>query len=487
MSAVPRVIVCGAGLTGLTTAWQLRRLGVDVTVLDAATHVGGVIQSVQRDGYLVERGPNSCTLTPDLATLVESLALTSSLRPAAPQAQQRYIVRGGVPLVVPTSPRTMITSPLFGLAGKLRVLREPWIGARTTSGDESVADFVRRRLGTEPLHYAIDPFVSGVYAGDPERLSVGHAFPRLAAMEREHGSLVRAMIASGRQARVARTAGDPATGRHTMVSFTGGMQMLPVALADRIGHDRMQLDTRVLAIEPRDAGANVIVERNGERRTLEADLVISTLPLHALSSIALPADADAALDQLRTVPYPPVASLALGFRRADVAHALDGFGCLVPSREQRKTLGVLFTSTLFEGRAPEGEVLLTCFVGGTRHPELGTAATDALLEVVIPELAALLSITGAPTFVEHTSWPRAIPQYNVGHDANIHAAEALEVLVPGLLVDGQFRRGVSVGDCVASGAMIAQRALPVATAAALRRPSHAPSAVPARHEVIGAA
>lgn len=487
MSAVPRVIVCGAGLTGLTTAWQLQRLGVDVTVLDPATHVGGVIQSVQRDGYLVERGPNSCTLTPDLASLVESLALTSSLRPAAPQAQRRYIVRDGVPLVVPTSPRAMITSPLFGLAGKLRVLREPWIGVRTTSGDESVADFVRRRLGTDPLHYAVDPFVSGVYAGDPERLSVGHAFPRLAAMEREHGSLVRAMLVAGRQARVARNAGDPTTGRHTMVSFTGGMQMLPVALAGRIGHDRIHLDTRVMAIAPRDVGADVIVERHGARRTLEADLVVSTLPLHALSSLALPPDADDALAQLRTVPYPPVASLALGFRRSDVAHALDGFGCLVPSRERLKTLGVLFSNTLFDGRAPAGQVLLTCFVGGTRHPELGTASTDALLAVVIPELAALLGITGAPTFVEHTSWPRAIPQYNVGHDANIRAAEALEVLVPGLMVDGQFRRGVSVGDCVASGAMIAQRAFAVATSAALRRSSRAPSALPARHDAIGAA
>jgi len=487
MSVVPRVIVCGAGLTGLTTAWQLQRQGIDVTVLDAADDVGGVVQSVERDGYLVERGPNSCTLTPDLASLIESLALTASLRPAAPHAQRRYIVRDGVPVAVPSSPGAMLTSPLFGFAGKLRMLREPWIARRSADGDESVADFIRRRLGTDPLHYAVDPFVSGVYAGDPEQLSVGHAFPRLAAMEREHGSLVRAMMAAGRKARVARNAGDAASGGHTMVSFTGGMHTLPAALADRIGHDRIRLGTRVIAIEPHDVGANVLVEQNGERRRLEADLVISTLPLHALSSIALPSDADAALDQLRTVAYPAVASLALGFRRADVAHALDGFGCLVPSRERRKTLGMLFTSTLFEGRAPTGHVLLTCFIGGTRHPGLGTASTAALLDVVLPELAALLGITSGPTFVEHTSWPRAIPQYNVGHDANIRAAEALEVVVPGLLVDGQFRRGVSVGDCVASGAMIAARALPVATATALRRPSCPPRVVSAEHEAIGAA
>ena len=459
-SAVPpRVIVCGAGLTGLTTAWHLRRLGADVQVIEARDVVGGVMQSSFIDGYLVEHGPNSCMLTSELAHLVDSLALTPMLRPAAPDAQRRFIVRNGVPIVVPTSPLALLQSPLFSLAGKLRVLAEPFIARRTAVGDESVAAFVRRRLGNEPLTWAVDPFVSGVYAGDPEQLSVRHAFPRLAALEREHGSLLRGMIAGARRSRAARGQPGITTPRATMVSFVEGLGTLPVALADSIGQARIMRNARITGMEQVGAVTQLTVETHGERRTLQADVVISTLPLHVLTAMQLPAAVQADVEQLRTVHYPPVASLALGFSRADVAHALDGFGVLIPSAERCNTLGVLFSSTLFDGRAPDDCVLLTCFLGGVRHPELGVASTDDLVRLVQHELAAILGLTGAPTFVHHTVWPRAIPQYGIGHEANARAAERIEAAMPGLLIEGQFRRGISVGDCVTAGEVIARRAM----------------------------
>ena len=463
MPDVPHVIVCGAGLTGLTTAWQLRRSGVDVTVLEASDMVGGVIRTIRRDGFLVEQGPNSCTLTSELASLVDALGLTPQLRRAAPQATRRYIVRTGRALAVPASPLAMIRSPLFSATAKLRVLAEPFIGRRhVANDDESVGAFVRRRLGTEPLTWAVDPFVSGVYAGDPEHLSVRHAFPRLAAMERDHGSLVRGMIAAARGARTSSTNASSASRGHTMISFADGMAALPLALADDIGPANILCRARVVAIARDVDGLSVTVDRDGVLGVMRADAVVSTVPLHAFTQIALGDAATAAQATLGTIPYPPVVSLALGFRRADVAHPLDGFGCLVPSAEKRRTLGVLFSSTLFEKRAPDGHVLLTCFLGGVRQPEIAALSTDALVELVQPELAALLGVTGAPKFVERTLWPRAIPQYNVGHDRAALAAEAIEAIVPGLLVDGQFRRGVSVGDCVASGATIAARTLGLA-------------------------
>lgn len=462
MRPAPHVIVCGAGLTGLTTAWHLRRAGIHVTVVEANDTVGGVIQSTQRDGYLVEHGPNSCMLTDPLAALVDALELAPLLRVAAPQAQRRYIVRDGHALAVPSSPPAMLRSPLFSASAKLRVLAEPFIGRRTTTGDESVASFVRRRLGTEPLTWAVDPFVSGVYAGDPEQLSVRHAFPRLAALEREHGSLIRGMIASARKSRIAR--GQPGfTRAHaTMVSFADGMGSLPRALADSLGHANILRRTRVLAIAHDRGRSQVTVEHDGVRLTRSADAVISTLPLHALATIDIGPSAHAGVARLAAVPYPPVSSLALGFLRADVAHALDGFGMLVPSAERKRLLGVLFSSTLFEDRAPRDFVLLTCFLGGVRQPDVGRMETSALLELVRPELAAMLGVTGAPTFVQHTVWPQAIPQYNLGHDEVSRAADAVEAAVPGLLVDGQFRRGVSVGDCIAAGALIAARAMETA-------------------------
>ena len=177
MRPVPHVIVCGAGLTGLTTAWHLRRGGADVTVIEASDTVGGVMRSMRRDGYLVEHGPNSCMLTPELTQLVDTLGLTALLRPAAPQAQRRYIVRDGRALAVPASPGAMLRSPLFSLSAKLRILAEPFIGQRAAGNDESVAAFVRRRLGEEPLTWAVDPFVSGVYAGDPEQLERDACIP----------------------------------------------------------------------------------------------------------------------------------------------------------------------------------------------------------------------------------------------------------------------------------------------------------------------
>ncbi|MBC7843872.1 MAG: protoporphyrinogen oxidase [Gemmatimonadaceae bacterium] len=481
MSEVPHVIVCGAGLTGLTTAWQIRRSGIDVTVLEASDVVGGVMRTTHRDGYLVEQGPNSCMLTAELAALIEALELTPRLLRAAPQAQRRYIVRGGRALAVPASPFEMIRSPLFSVAAKLRVLAEPFIGRRTDVADESVAAFVRRRLGREPLTWAVDPFVSGVYAGDPEQLSVRHAFPRLAALEREHGSLVRGMIAAARHNRASPPNAASSGGRHTMISFADGMATLPLALVDDIGQANILRRSRVVAIARDDDGMVVTVERDGVRRTIRADAVVSTLPLHAFTQITLDDAADAARASLDAIAYPPVVSLALGFRRADVAHPLDGFGCLVPSAENRRTLGVLFSSTLFEQRAPEGHVLLTCFLGGARQADIAMLDVDALVDVVQPELAALLGVTGAPKFVERTLWPQAIPQYNVGHDAAARAADAIEAIVPGLVVDGQFRRGVSVGDCVASGSMIAARTLALAQANAdarvtqgERRPVHTP-------------
>jgi protoporphyrinogen/coproporphyrinogen III oxidase len=453
----PRVIVAGAGVTGLTTAWHLSQRGVDVVVIEAEDEVGGVMRSTWRDGYLVEHGPNSCHLTPELLQLIDALHLGASVQPAAPDAQRRYIVRRGVSRAVPTSPQAMLSSPLFSLAGKLRILAEPLIAPYAGTSDESVGAFIRRRLGAEPLRWAVDPFVSGVYAGDPEQLSVRHAFPTLFALEKEHGSLVRGMFA---RQRAAKASGSRGGARAAMISFADGMGMLPLTLAAQLGSSSVQLGARITAVQPGNTGCRVSIQyRDGQREEVDAASVVSTLPMHALARVELPDACAAPLAQLRTLSYPPVASLALGFRRADVAHALDGFGCLVPSAEGRTILGVLFSSTLFPNRAPDGMVLLTCFVGGTRQPQRGLESTDVLVERILPELQSMFGVCGAPKFIQHSIWPHAIPQYNLGHDRIVSAAEAVEAALPGLFVDGQFRRGVSVGDCVAAGARIAQRAL----------------------------
>ena len=426
-------------------------------MVDAGDAPGGVMRSVARDGWLAERGPNSCMLTPDVAAMVDACGATPSLLRAAPAGHVRYIVRDGRPVALPMSPPAFLRTPLFGAAGKLRILREPFVARRTATGDESIADFVRRRLGPEVLDWAIDPFVSGVYAGDPERLSVGHAFPRLVALEREHGSLIRGAIAMARRRGTARTTEAASGQRGAMISFRGGMETFPAAIARTLG-PRVQCATRLVALAPRaEGGVRAVLERDGVRADVDADAVALTLPLHALAHVALPDAARAHVAALGACRYPAVHSLALGFRREQVAHPLDGFGMLVPRREGRTLLGTLFSSSLFPDRAPAGHVLLTCFVGGMRRPELADADTAALLPVLLAELDTLLGLRGAPVFVEHSAWANAIPQYELGHDAIVSAAEALEAVLPGVVLDGQFRRGVSVGDCVAAGAVVAAR------------------------------
>jgi protoporphyrinogen/coproporphyrinogen III oxidase len=451
------VIVCGAGLTGLVTAWHLQQQGVRVTVLEAEAAVGGVMQTTSHDGFLVEHGPNSCTLTAEIQHIVHALDLDAVVRNAAPDAQRRFIVHRGILCAMPGAPMALVRSPLLSIAAKLRLLVEPFIGRYTGEDDESVAAFARRRLGTEVLTSAFDPFVSGVYAGDPEQLSVRHAFPRLAALEREHGSIVRGAMHAARRTRLADTSDGAAAPRHTMISFADGMATLPRRLAASLASGTILHRARVRAIASHADGCAVTVERDGTLESLRAATIVSTLPLHALQHVALPQAAEASVTRLASVRYPAVASLALGFRRSDVRHALDGFGCLIPSVEDRRTLGILFSSTLFDDRAPADQILLTCFTGGTRHPELGTATMQTLRDVLLPELRALLGITGLPTFAHHAAWPHAIPQFERGYDSVLAAADDIERSIPGLLVDGQFRRGVSVGDCVAAGATIAAR------------------------------
>jgi oxygen-dependent protoporphyrinogen oxidase len=348
------------------------------------------------------------------------------------------VVRGGQPVPVPLSPPQVLTTPLLSLAGRLRLLREPFVAP--FRGDESVAAKVRRRLGPEALDYLVEPFVAGVFAGDPERLSARHAFPRAKALEAEHGSFLRGMRAAARRTPGARR--GPVS-----FSFAEGMEELPRTLAAALG-DAVHLGAPVHAIRRTEDGWEV---RRAGAVPETFDAVVLAMPAHALGRVELDAAGADALLAVSEIPHAPIAVVALGFRREAVAHALDGFGMLVPRVERRRILGTLFTSSLFTGRAPAEHVLLTTFVGGERNPELASLPTDRLTAVVWEELSALLGVRSAPVLVHHAAWERAIPQYVLGHGERRDAMDALEGRNPGLLLAGSFRAGVSVGDTLASG------------------------------------
>ncbi len=446
MSDSPRSIaILGAGITGLTAAHRLTQHGHRVRVFEASDRVGGAIRTeVTADGWLIESGPNTLLSgDPAFAALVAELGLASELISAAPAAKHRYIVRRGRPVPLPLSPLALIPSPLLSVGAKARVFREMRFRSRLRDTDVNLAALVREHFGDEIVDYVLNPFVTGIYAGDPEKLSARHAFPKLWAAEQAHGSLLRA------QAAAAKTRAPDAG----IVSFRRGLQTLPDALAARLSAGALALNRKVVALTPGSAWTVSCDDGSSEN----FDVVVAALPAPALATLRI--GAAAPLAPLDTIVHPPVASLFLGYRREQVAHALDGFGLLVPAVESHSLLGVLFSSTLFPGRAPADHVALTVLAGGTRQPELARLSADALLARIVPDLEKLLGARGAPVFQRHAFWPRAIPQYDLGYERHLAAIAAVERTHPGLFIGGQVCDGIALPACLAAGERLAQRAL----------------------------
>jgi len=436
------VVVVGAGLSGLTAAFRLTRQGVGVAVIESAARPGGVIGSVRRDGALYERGPNSgLDTTPLINELLADAAIAGERIDASAEAARRYILRNGALSALPTSPPAFFGTPLFSWKAKLALLREPFVKPAAADAEETVAAFVRRRLGNEFLDYAIEPFVAGIYAGDPDRLSVPAAFPRLAALEQKYGSLIRGQIMGARERK---KSAEKAKNAAVSFSFREGMQTLTDALARGLHID---YGVRAAGLRREADGTFVLeCERGGERFELRARSVVLAVPAYEAARIIGRIAAEV-VPALEAIVYPPVATVASCYRRADVVHPLDGFGFLAPRKESPPILGCLFSSSMFSGRADASTVLLTTFVGGVRSAPLALKSEEELAASVS---AALQGYLGAqrPLWQVVTRWPQAIPQYTLGHLQRIAAVERVEAAVPGLRFGANWRGGVSVADCI---------------------------------------
>jgi oxygen-dependent protoporphyrinogen oxidase len=453
-----KVAIIGGGITGLTAAHILKEGGADVTVLDAADRPGGVIRTVREGGFLAENGPNSILLTsPVIMEVVRSLGLADHVLTPGDVAKNRFIVRRGKPIPLPLSPAQFLTTPLFSASAKLGLLREPFVGRAPAEAEESLAQFVRRRLGREFLDYAINPFVAGVYAGDPEQLSVRHSFPKLHALEQKHGSLIRGQLFGAKERKRRADKGRNEAG---MISFDAGLQLLTDTLAGRIGAG-FTPRTAIASLHRLAGGWEAVPVHGAPVGGFDAVLYAGTA--YALAGLPIvngrapsPAGGLSVLSEIR---YPPVSSLTLGFRRDDVGHPLNGFGVLIPEVEPFAILGALFTSSLFPGRAPDGFVTVTCYLGGTRRPETASGETGEVVETAIADLRKLLDLRGEPVFVHRAYYERAIPQYNVGYGRYLDAMAAAEKAHPGLFIAGSFRDGISLGNSIVSGHDAGKRVL----------------------------
>ncbi|MBX2992014.1 MAG: protoporphyrinogen oxidase [Bacteroidetes bacterium] len=446
------VVVVGAGISGLTAAYWLHKAGIDVTVLEKNNAAGGTMRTLSEDGWLIETGPNSALeTTPLFNEMFEGLGILNERLYADERSNNRYILRDGKLQALPMSPGAFLGTSLWSVGGKLRLLKEPFIGK--AEKEETIAEFVERRLGREFLDYAINPFVAGVYAGNPEQLSVRAAFPKLYALEEKYGGLIRGMI-KGAKERKQRA--EKAKDRARMFSFLNGMETFPQAIGARLG-DRLRLGREVLSVSRNDNFAIALVE-SGRERSISADAVIVATPASTASGVIkqLGGSLSSSLNQIY---YPPVAEVFLGFRREQIKRSLDGFGFLVPAKEQRKILGTIWSSVLFPGRAPEGHLAMTTFVGGSRQPELCDRDDTELVKMVTTELKALMNVAGDPVFSRIVRWPKAIPQYNLGYDKIVQEMERCEYNNPGLYFCSNFKGGIAVGDCVMNGKKVAEKIL----------------------------
>ena len=460
------VAIIGAGVTGLTAAFCLKRRGIPVTVYEASGRVGGVIQSIRQDGYLAEFGPNTILETsPKITQLVRDAGLETRRFDPAPEAGASYVVRYRQPIAMPGSLLGFFTTKLFSAKAKLAVLREPFVAPRRDGKEENIAEFVVRRLGQEFLDHAIDALVAGVYAGDPCKLSVTQAFPKLGQLEARYGSLIKGQIFGARERK---RRGEIAKDRAPKFSFDEGLQVLPETLRERLG-EAVRLNTAVTRLTQTGTGWLLDLRDCGQVARAEHSAVIYAGTAFKLAELEVQAQMPLHFMTFGEIRYPPVASVVLGFRREDVAHPCEGFGMLIPKVEGFRILGTIFSSSLFPNRAPAGHLTLTSYVGGERYPELASLPPEKLFEVTREDLRVLLGVKGKPTFQHSVFYPKAIPQYNIGYGRFRELMTEAERKAPGLFFAGHYRDGVSLSDSIVSGCNVVERAGEYLATASLAR------------------
>lgn len=445
-------LIIGAGLSGLTTAYYLKQAGFSVQIVEGKTHIGGRIQTVNVDGWQVDIGANTALLSSEpLDRLIDELGLRDQVLVANEQSKNRFVVRGGKLWALPTSLWAFLTTPIVSPMAKLGLLLEPFRSKVTQ--EESIAEFVARRLGKEWRDWVLDPFISGIFAGNPAKISAQAAFHRIWILEKDYGSLFRGMIARMKSKKLARQAGKYVASNN-MVSFQAGMSTLTRALALHLSDD-IHLESTVATLAPLEGGGWQAQTSAGV--SYAANKVIVTLDAPDAAKLFRPLSETAA-NLLADMESPPLAVVALGFDASQVNHPLNGFGCLIPRALGIPTLGAIFSSQIFSGRTPDGKVLLSCFLGGSRNPSIAHWSEAEIIAQVVKDMSPLLGLNGQPEFSKVQLWKHAITQYHLGHfDKVERIRHALSRDCPNVMTRANWHEGISIPDVVANAERFARQ------------------------------
>jgi len=445
-----KIGILGAGISGLSLGFFLRELGEEVLIMETSNRVGGAIKTDVKNGFSFEYGPNSLLNTSvKITEMIKKIGLESELIKANSVAKNRYIIKNAKLVALPTSPYKFLKTSLFSLKAKLRLFKEPFI-PKGTDELETLADFVKRRLGDEFLDYAINPFVAGVYAGDPKQLSVKYAFKKLYDLEQKYESLIKGQIKGAKERK---KSGEVAKNTAEMISFKNGLGSL-------VTHLEQYLETSILknvsieAIHQLNEGWSVSFLNVLE--TADFDILINTVPAHKQNDLPFTFLKNDNRKHFQEIYYPPVTVVQTGYKREDITHKLDGFGYLTPEKENRKVLGCLFSSQIFDFRAPENHILLTNFIGGSRQPEQALLSDSEILKLVSDDHKQLLGAKNEPVFTEIIRWKKAIPQYSIAYAEIKKRIKEMEEANPGLIFSGNWVNGISMSDCITQASVLAE-------------------------------
>ena len=436
-----KICILGGGLSGLSTAWKKKKEGHDITLIESGPQIGGVLQSEKKDGYLLDYSANTLSLRNQHTTdTLEKMGVLTHALDANPKANKRFIVRNQKLVALPLNFKSFISSPFLSFKGKLRMAMEPFLSKGNQDGLESVASFISRRLGQEALDYCGNPFISGIYASAPETLNLANAFPALYEMEQQHRSLFIGMLKS-RGSKKTKT---------RLLSFPEGMQQLVFLIQNNLKPEEVLTNESVLSVTRLAKGWKVQSQNPaGNISEFVCDEVISTIPVDQISNISWEnIKGREKFNDLTKVTYFPLSMVFLGMKKESIEHNLDGFGFLVPQKENLSILGTLFSSTLFENRAPKGNILLTTFVGGERMPDLALASEKQIYDAVVKDLSKLLGMKNNPDFRHIKRWKKSIPLPDLKMRVRVQAANELSLLNPGLQFSGSAFSGVSLPNCI---------------------------------------
>lgn len=460
-----KVAVIGAGISGLSTAYaieqQARAAEIDLAtvILEKEKRLGGKIWSIQEDGYLCEWGPNGfLDSKPMTLELCDHLGIGDRLLRSNDNARKRFIYSEGALHRLPENGPSFLKSKLISWPGKLRLACEMLIPPSRINIDETLADFARRRLGAEALDKLIAPMVSGVFAGDPETMSLKSCFPRIYELEREYGGLIRAMIRLAQKKKAERKAGkivsSAAGPGGVLTSFLQGIQELADSTAGALKGE-VRTDAEVKALVKKDGGYELHLDGGG---TLDVEIVVAASPAFALAGMV--AGIDSGISKLLgEIPYAPMNVVCFGYQREKIARDVNGFGYLIPKKENRAILGTLWDSSIFPGRAPEGCVLLRSMMGGATNPRAIDLSETEVKAKVMADLKNIMGIGAEPDFVRIFRHPKAIPQYIVGHGRRLQKLDEHLHKYPGLFFTGNAFLGVGINDCVNASNQIADRVI----------------------------